>query len=315
MSTRGDDIQSAAGLYVNFNPPCREIWNGTTIAIRQRQRPEMNTPYVSILMAARNEAATIGAAIASIQRQTLRAWELIVIDDDSIDRTADIAISMADHDRRIRVLQTEGVGAAEARNRGAALARGRMLAVMDGDDVAFPTWLESQLMTWRIQGQPTVVTCRFIILNELGQGRSPCLPAHGADIEGLFRKGHMPVAHGGSLVRLGAFLDVGGYNPDLKRLEDFDLFLKLQAAGGRLAVNKEVLFIYRVEDRSRADKGKRIRDFIMKLRIISSHHDRETPLVMSTLGVLLHQIRETLTATRCIESDAVEATPEQVSWL
>ena len=79
---------------------------------------------VSIITPCYNAATFIEATIHSIQRQTLPDWELIVVDDGSLDSSADIVRSMAKDDNRIKLIQKENGGTASARKLGLELAKG-----------------------------------------------------------------------------------------------------------------------------------------------------------------------------------------------
>jgi teichuronic acid biosynthesis glycosyltransferase TuaG len=97
---------------------------------------------ISVIMPAWRAAATVQAAVGSVQAQTRGDWELIIIDDASDDKTLQIAQALAATDPRIVVLhQTQNGGAARARNRGISVARGRYIAFLDADD----SWLAEKL--------------------------------------------------------------------------------------------------------------------------------------------------------------------------
>lgn len=100
-------------------------------------------PLVSVVMPARDAAATVARAVASIQSQTLRDWELVALDDGSKDATRFILIEMAQLDPRIRVLRTKS-GLAGALNAGIAAATGEFVARMDADDESAPERLAQQ---------------------------------------------------------------------------------------------------------------------------------------------------------------------------
>jgi glycosyltransferase involved in cell wall biosynthesis len=91
-----------------------------------------------------NCAGTIAQAIASIQNQTFAEWELLIVDDGSTDSSGEIAVSF--RDPRIVVKQgTANRGLPIRLNECVSLARGRFFARMDGDDIAYPERLQSQL--------------------------------------------------------------------------------------------------------------------------------------------------------------------------
>ena len=89
---------------------------------------------VSIITPCYNAATFIEATIHSIQRQTLPDWELIVVDDGSLDSSADIVRSMAKDDNRIKLIQKENGGTASARKLGLELAKGEYIQFLDADD-------------------------------------------------------------------------------------------------------------------------------------------------------------------------------------
>src|SRR5688500_7031207 len=100
---------------------------------------------VSVVMPAYNAEATIASAMASVRAQTYAGWELIVVDDGSTDRTAEIAAGAAATDKRIRVIRQRNQGVAAARNAAIEAATGRYLAFLDADDLWLPSKLERQL--------------------------------------------------------------------------------------------------------------------------------------------------------------------------
>lgn len=102
---------------------------------------EKRVPKVSVIIPAYNVDRFIGRAIESLQNQTMRNFELLVVDDGSTDRTGEVADRMAERDIRIDVIHTENQGAAAARNTALDRARGEFVHFVDGDDWVEPTML------------------------------------------------------------------------------------------------------------------------------------------------------------------------------
>lgn len=101
-------------------------------------------PLVTVLLAVSNGERYLEMALESVLRQTMSDLELVVVDDGSTDATP--AILEGIRDSRLRVLRSaERQGLASALNRGLDEARGRYVARLDADDVAFPHRLERQL--------------------------------------------------------------------------------------------------------------------------------------------------------------------------
>lgn len=106
----------------------------------------MKLPSVSIITPAFNASRTIAQTIRSVQCQTFKNWEMIVVDDRSTDDTYAIVEEFAASDNRIR-LQQQPINGGPARARNAALktATGRYVAFLDSDDYWLPEKLERQL--------------------------------------------------------------------------------------------------------------------------------------------------------------------------
>jgi glycosyltransferase involved in cell wall biosynthesis len=110
-------------------------------------------PLVSVLLAVRNDARFLGAAVDSVFDQTRRDLELIVVDDASTDETPELLAQTTD--RRLVVIRNdERLGLAASLNRGLDHAHGKYVARLDADDIALPQRLERQLA--RIRGTPAV---------------------------------------------------------------------------------------------------------------------------------------------------------------
>ncbi|MFA5142615.1 MAG: glycosyltransferase family A protein [Candidatus Omnitrophota bacterium] len=107
-------------------------------------RPESFIPAVSVVIVAYNHAEYIGQAIQSVLDQTFGDFEVVVFDDGSRDNTKDVVASF--HDERIKYYRQENSGLpAKGRNAGMRLARGRYIALMDGDDFWYKEKLDKSI--------------------------------------------------------------------------------------------------------------------------------------------------------------------------
>ena len=133
---------------------------------------------VSIVMPAYNAAKTIRNSIESIQVQTFKEWELIVIDDGSKDSTPEILREMAAADDRIRFLQNEkNSGASYTRNRAVELATGEWIAFLDSDDLWQPEKLEKQLALARSHPDMMICYTASSFINDDGRAFGYVMPA------------------------------------------------------------------------------------------------------------------------------------------
>lgn len=107
------------------------------------QTPLMASPAVSVLIIVHNRAQVIGDAVRSVLAQTMRDFELIVVDDGSTDGTGDVVAGF--RDPRVRLVPgSTNQGIPVARNRALAEAQGRYIAWLDSDDVCHPARLAIQ---------------------------------------------------------------------------------------------------------------------------------------------------------------------------
>lgn len=100
---------------------------------------------VSVIVPAYDAEATVAETLQSVLRQSHAALEVLVVDDGSRDRTAEIVTALARDDSRIVLIRQPNAGVAAARNRALAAAHGRLIAPLDADDLWHPEKIERQL--------------------------------------------------------------------------------------------------------------------------------------------------------------------------
>jgi len=208
------------------------------------------TPTISVLLPCRDVAGVLPDAMESLHAQTFGDYEVIAVDDGSADGTWTQLLDWAARDRRVRPLRRPPRGLVPALATAQAYARGELIARMDADDVAEPTRLAAQVAL--LARHPDVAACgthvRYFPRDAVREGalryeawlNSLCSPST-VERE-IFVE--CPVAHPSLLVRRAVLLAVGGYR-DVGWPEDYDLVLRLWAAGHRMAVVPEVLLHWR----------------------------------------------------------------------
>lgn len=106
----------------------------------------METPFVSILTSAYNSEKFIAETIRSVQNQTYTTWEMIIVDDCSVDKTVGIVKEIAKEDARIQLITLEkNSGTGIARHTALTKSSGRYIAFLDADDLWKPEKLELQI--------------------------------------------------------------------------------------------------------------------------------------------------------------------------
>ena len=113
---------------------------------------------ISIITPAHNTGKFISATIQSVLHQTYPNWEMLIVDDDSTDDTAQLVASF--HDSRLVYIKNErNSGAAYSRNKALRMAKGRWIAFLDSDDLWHPQKLERQLAFMENGGFEFSYTC------------------------------------------------------------------------------------------------------------------------------------------------------------
>lgn len=205
---------------------------------------------ISVVIPNYNRAATIGQTLKSILHQSLRPYEIIVVDDGSTDQSIEILKAFGPDITLIRQ-QNRGPGA--ARNAGLKVASGDFIQFMDSDDLASLNKLEIQARIAIEQGadivygpwakvwiQEATVQFQDIVLQQhsLPLGRSPLLWFL-TSWSMIFQQ---------CIVRRSLLDSVGGYREDMRLYEDGELFVRMLLAGAKLVHEQETLTLYRLED-------------------------------------------------------------------
>jgi Glycosyl transferase family 2 len=203
-------------------------------------------PLVSVVMAVRNGAEYLRQAVESVLTQTLADLEVIVVDDGSVDATADILDELAREDPRIRVLTGGARGVSSARNRAGREVRAPLLAVMDADDVALPSRLELQVGFLNSHPDVVVVGGAVIIVDAEGAELTVAeYDDRDEEVAELLLAGRSPVVHPATIMRTGAFRAVSGYRTIFQVAPDYDLWLRMSEQG-RITNIREPVLRYRI---------------------------------------------------------------------
>jgi len=185
---------------------------------------------VSVVMPAYNSSRYIAEAIESVLIQNYRNFELIIVDDGSTDKTADIVHSFeAD---KIRYFHKEHSGPAGARNLAIEKSRGRFIVILDADDMITPDFIARHLQEFEKVPEADLVYCDDRLIDENGKTirviERPEYTNQDNLIRDLFRCGY-PVVPFRTFIKREVFEKIGLYDEQLLVAEDYDMmrrFLK-----------------------------------------------------------------------------------------
>lgn len=209
---------------------------------------------VSIVMAARNTAEYVGAAIESALAQTHTNLEVLVVGHGPAGGPLAEAERYARRDARVRVVAGSFDSLAAARNRAIAESTGDCLALLDSDDMWGPTFLERQLDRMLTHPGAMLVSANAVHLG--GPSAGGPLDAHREEralrFADLLRDETAVCVM--TLFRRAVIDAIGAFDPALEHNEDYDLWLRATYAGFVIVKNPEPLGYYRGTPQTAADE-------------------------------------------------------------
>jgi glycosyltransferase involved in cell wall biosynthesis len=181
-------------------------------------------PLVSVIIPTYNRAGLVTEAVASVEAQTCRDFEILVVDDGSTDATPEVLAAL----ENVWVLrQACRRGVAAARNLGAAHAQGEWLAFLDSDDLWLPEKLARQMAY--LERRPNLLLCQT---DEtwVRDGLRVNKPASHRKVAGrifLPSLERCMVSPSAVVLHRQLLTEHGGFDADLPAAEDYDLWLRL----------------------------------------------------------------------------------------
>jgi glycosyltransferase involved in cell wall biosynthesis len=228
-----------------------------------------------------NAASHIAAGVATVLQQTLSDIELIVVDDGSTDRSAEILRGFSDG--RLTILTQENKGVLAARNAGLAAASGQYVAFLDADDTWRPDCLEKLHRALAEHPECVLAYCGWQNLGLPGNRGNPFIPpdyeVHNK-AELLLDDCRWPVH--GALTRRDAVVAAGGFDPNFPTAEDYWLWLRIAVTNKIIRV-PEVLAYYHHHGEQRSTARNQVQKAFNRWQIRNEFLKRH-PEIAARLG-------------------------------
>lgn len=190
-----------------------------------------NNPLVSCVIPTFNRGEKVSNAIESVQIQTYKNLEILVIDDQSTDNTREIIKEIIKSDSRIKYLRNSEKGANNARNYGILSATGEFIALLDDDDVWLATKIEKQLSAiQKLNDEYGVVYCSFI-RKKINRNSTRIHPSKfsgskdGNILNKLLKRNFIGTPT--LFVRAEVFKKSGLFNPEYTAFQDWELLIRI----------------------------------------------------------------------------------------
>lgn len=194
----------------------------------------LHTPVVSVITPTRNRWALLQETLQSLQAQTLPAWEHIIVDDGSSDRTGEQVAALQQIDARFRYLPRRGAtaGASACRNQGLLAARADLIVFLDSDDLLDPGCLERRVAVMQRNAD---LGFAVFLMAAFVQRRGDLDHKTSADILGDDLLGfllfELPWVTPSAIWRRSALNQLGGWQETLLSWQDVDLHIRALTAG------------------------------------------------------------------------------------
>ena len=239
------------------------------ILIKTAEQNTRMSPLISVITPTYNREIMVQNTIRSVLSQTFKDWELIIIDDGSTDNT-EAAVKPFLKDPRIRYYKKENTGQPDSLNVASRNATGEFITFLDSDDEAYPDWL--QTVAASVNGN-TGIVCNGAV-RRLMDGTMINEEPKETAIFG--KKIKLKFTCGSLFIKRSIFVEVGGYDPEMKSNIQTDLGYRLLAY---LKDNRyETIAIDKILVQLNIHDGERIRTNWTKvkeggLQLIKKHYD------------------------------------------
>lgn len=204
---------------------------------------------VSVIIPVYNCEVYLERCINSILGQTYQNFEIIICDDCSTDTSYQLALELQKRDDRIKIKQnTENKRAAATRNECIKVASGDYIFIQDADDYVDKSILEKEIQVLKQEKDIAFVSSGMYRFNDKEiWGKYLSKEEYPTNRNFLWC---LPFVHSGTMIRKEAIDKIGGYRIDkrTKRMEDFDLFVRLYANELRGKNLMEYLYYYNEDD-------------------------------------------------------------------
>ncbi|MEO7535569.1 MAG: glycosyltransferase family 2 protein [Ferruginibacter sp.] len=207
-------------------------------------------PFVSVILPVYNQEHYLAETVESILAQTYRDFELIIQDDGSTDRSAQIIAQYAAKDNRIKPYYEQNAGKSEATNSIVAKAEGELCAFLDADDIMLPDRLKQQVALHKSNPAIDASSSHCYYINEngnqFGTQRYPYFKTVEECNAARINKEWVTCSFTALMVSKKAFLSSGGLRKQFEPCEDFEFMNRLVDQKYTLIINPVVLMKYRI---------------------------------------------------------------------
>ena len=204
----------------------------------------------SVIIPLYNKAPYIKKALQSVMNQTFQDFELIIVDDGSMDDSLSVAKDVLDgSDIEYQLIHQDNAGVSTARNNGVSASHGDFICFLDADDWWTPSFLERMDDLIAKYPDAGIYGTNYYIVNRGEQRVALHIPSTGyINYCYCYRKLQMPLWTGAVSIPRFVFDELGGFKPHLKLGEDFDLWIRIALSRKVAYLDEPLAYYYQDSD-------------------------------------------------------------------
>lgn len=216
---------------------------------KQTNERTMMNPFFSVIIPAYNAGKTLSYTLDSLLSQSCQDFEVILINDCSDDKTPEIIEKYKNKFKNLTVINnTQNIGVATSRNKGAESSQGEYIAFLDSDDLWHPNKLKIQKQAIISTGC-SICCCSYSFINELNQSiKTDYIVPEKITYKMLLKENYI----GCSSVVIEKKLFLNNKMDSIYYHEDYSLWLSLTRNNTYITGIKDVLMVYRISSDSRS---------------------------------------------------------------
>ncbi|CAN5734154.1 glycosyltransferase [soil metagenome] len=218
---------------------------------------------VSVIIPCYNDAAFIEEALQSVIRQTYTNWECIIVNDGSVDHTADVVKAAIGNDVRFRYIETENNGPSAARNKAIECASGTLILPLDADDTLSENYINECV---KVFGQQADVKVVYGKEQKMQQGIKKVKPYSWEKL--LFEN----MIHCCGMFKKADWQSAKGYDVNMRHgFEDWEFWINLINKTGKVVRVDNITLSVRVKDVSRTSNMQSAEQALMRQYVYKKH--------------------------------------------
>jgi glycosyltransferase involved in cell wall biosynthesis len=249
---------------------------------------------VSIIIPCYNCESFVHRAIASVIGQTYREWELLLVNNNSVDGTQQVLESYQQQNpEKIFFFQEGKKGAPAARNKGLSYAKGKWVQYLDADDELLPEKLEQQVQLAESEGADCIVGNATLVELKGGKLQHNLRPLYKTDVWIGLITSQLGITS--ALLWKKEILDsIQGWNEELTSSQEYDMMFRMMKSGGKVVIDERVkTLIYKTDSTisKDADRSKMVRiiDNRVKLRLQILEHLKTINELTEARRAMIHR--------------------------